>query len=87
MIEGGAAEGWLSLGGGKVTIAAEGGDVVYAIERPPGHYCCHCDAKLDGEHQARAHVASNHKGKASPDEKHPAGYRKDNFYSCVKEGD
>ncbi len=63
-VESGAAEGWLSLGDGKITIktAPDLPDLVYAIERPPGHYCCECDAPLDDEHSARRHVLVEHAG-------------------------
>lgn len=60
----GAAEGWLSLGDGKITIKTKDDlpDLVYAIERAPGHYCCECGSLLDDEHSARRHVLIEHAG-------------------------
>lgn len=85
LVEGGAAEGWLSVANGKITIHGENGDCVYAIKRPPGYYCCHCQKKLsDGAGQP--HVTANHKDVVSLDRRNPSGYRKDNFYYCTKEG-
>lgn len=62
VVEKGIAEGWLSVGGGKLTIktAVDDQDVVYKIDRGPGHYCCECHAPLDGEHSARRHVLEEH---------------------------
>jgi hypothetical protein len=94
-IDGGVREGWLSLGGGKLTVTpAEGDPVVYRIVRTPGHYCCHCDAPLSDAGQLRGgktlgtlHVEEKHGGAASPDPNNPAGYRRENHYTCVKEGE
>ena len=86
-IEGGVAEGWLALGGGKITITSDKGPVVYTIARAPGLYCCHCETKLDDSASAQKHVASAHKGASSPDPTNPAGYRQDNFYAAVKQGE
>lgn len=85
-IEGGVAEGWLSMGKGKVVLHGEDGDVVYRMERIPGYYCCHCGRKLDDGPGGQVHVAAAHKGTKSPDPSNPAGYRRDNFYACVREG-
>lgn len=38
ILNNGIAEGWISTAGGKITIKAEGGDVVYKILRAPGRY-------------------------------------------------
>lgn len=84
IIEQGVAEGWLSLGQGKITIKAEGGDVSYTIERAPGYYCCHCNEKLDDGTAGAAHVSEEHKDAESPDPGNPAGYRRDSFYACAK---
>lgn len=80
------AAGILSIGDGKITIktAPELPDVVYAIERAPGIYCCHCSAALGDSKEALTHVAMKHAGTESPDANNPAGYRKDNFYACKK---
>jgi hypothetical protein len=90
------ANGILSIGGGKLTFKTADGepDLVYRIVSPPGIYCCHCSASLGSEQEARTHVAEKHAGKKSPDLKpcgagisgNPAGYRQDNFYTCVLEG-
>lgn len=94
-INAGLVEGWLSMGGGKLTMTADDGEKVsYRIIRTPGIYCCHCDLKLGGHRDGNGpdnknaqtyleHVAT-HK-KASPDPNNPSGYRDDNFYCCVNE--
>lgn len=84
-IEGGSAEGWLSMTQGKVILHGSGGDVVYRIERAPGYYCCHCERKLDDGPGGRVHVETAHAGKASPDPSNPSGFRRDNFFACVRE--
>jgi len=84
-IDGGLAEGWLAIGGGKLTFTTDKGPVVYTIARQPGMYCCTCEQKLDDSRSAQMHVAA-HKG-ASPDPCNPAGYRVDNFYACMKATD
>jgi len=85
IIEGGVAEGWLSMGKGKLVIQGEDGAIVYRIARTPGHYCCHCQKAVDDGSGGQAHVAAAHAGKVSPDPSNPAGYRRDNFYACVRE--
>lgn len=63
LIERGAAEGWLSIGGGFITITTTPGepDMVFRIVRTPGRYCCFDDSKLEGsEREAREHVLDNH---------------------------
>lgn len=82
-IEGGAAEGWLSMAQGRITIHGADGDIVYVIARAPGMYCAHCEQKLDGAGEAKTHIDSRHGGDKSPDPLNPAGYRVDNFYACV----
>ncbi len=64
LVERGAAEGWLSLVDGKVVVktATDEADLVYAIKRAPGHYCCECERALDDEHSARRHVLEEHAG-------------------------
>lgn len=94
MVEGAREEGWLTLEADRIAIAAEDGPVVYRIERMPGRYCCHCDAKLDdddftnpgrpGEH-ARDHVATEHGDAPSPDPENKSGYRCIRYYDCVRE--
>ncbi len=93
-VTGGAAEGWLVLGDGKITIKSTDGDLVYVIKRQPGYYCCHCQKRLDdgsgqltpeGTFGSRRHVDALHKSKKSPDPNNPSGYRKDNYFACDKE--
>lgn len=74
-VQAGAAEGWLSLGDGKITIktAPDLDDLVYVIHRGPGHYCCECGIALDGQHPARQHVLLEHTGVEGKDAKAIAG--------------
>ena len=44
----------------------------------------HCSAKIEGEHEARVHVVSKHRGAVSPDKENPSGYSNQNYYSCSK---
>lgn len=95
-VEGGLAEGWLSMGGGKITFTpVHGHPVVYTIVRAPGIYCCHCEAKLggvgegatpEGAARMRKHVTDEHGEAGSLDPNNPAGYRQDNFYACINQG-
>lgn len=81
----GQTEHWLSLAADKITVHADGGDVVFAIKKWPGRYCCHCGEKLPDDQTgeaARAHVATVHAGKKSPDEQNPSGYVMRNYYDC-----
>jgi hypothetical protein len=84
-IEGGLGEGWLKIARGCVLIAGQDGEVAYRIVRPPGLYCCHCEKRLEDGGTAQAHVAATHDGVRSPDPGAPGGYRRDNYYDCVKE--
>ena len=85
ILERGVAEGWISMGEGKVVLRTIP-PTAYRILRTPGYYCCHCQKALDDGPAGQAHIAAAHPGKASPDASNPAGYRKDNFYACVREG-
>ena len=81
-----AAEGWLTLGRGKITIHAET-DVTWTITEEPGAYCDLCDARIgDGpattSEQAAprlAHVADCD-GSNDPSPENPAGYRVTDYY-------
>lgn len=96
-IEGGIAEGWLSMADRAITIHAEGGRITYRIERGPGYYCCYCGKKVDDSSGARAHIQAAHASRVaagdeeagtvppSPDPENPAGYRKNSYYDCVRE--
>lgn len=95
LIERGSAEGWLSMGQGKVTVHAEGGDVRYRIIRSPGYYCCHCGQQLEGDprigdgpeaaKKRLAHVQEKHRGQPSPDPENPSGYMGTTTLKGVKE--
>lgn len=84
----GLVRGYISMGNGRITIEAKPEKVVYRIIRTPGLYCCHCGRELERSQKsevAKAHIASEHSGVASPDKENPAGYRDDMFYACEKE--
>lgn len=96
LVNSGVAEGWITLGGGKLTIKAEPENLVYTILRGPGHYCCHCgqpitdaallvDREPSGARIPRGlvHVIEAHGQAKSPDPSNPSGYRKVNGYECV----
>lgn len=93
LVQKAAAEGWLTMGGGKITVHGQAGDVVYRIEAMPGYYCSHCDAEIVDANSmvnatlsvGRKHVLDAHKGAESPDDENPAGYCKINHFECVKE--
>lgn len=85
LVQGGISEGWLSLMKGRIVLHAEDGDHVFNILRGPGHYCCHCNSKLDGQVNARKHVAEDHEGDESPDRSNPSGYSRINHYEGLKE--
>ena len=78
----GFAEGWLSIGDGKITIKSSPSDVVYKIVAKPGLYCCFDNEPLDDEKSAREYVNQQYAAQESPDRNNPAGYRKDKFYLC-----
>ncbi len=90
LVEQGAAEGWLTLGDGRITLKTAGSldNVVYRIVRVPGHYCCHCGEKIEDDGrgtQAREHLAREHTDVRSPDPQNPSGWRRDAFYACELE--
>lgn len=62
VLDKGLAEGWLSMGQGKVTLHTPDDDRVYRIERRPGRYCCFCGEPQETEADARGHVHKQHKG-------------------------
>jgi hypothetical protein len=87
VIEQGVADGYFSLGGGKLTIKTADGqpDVVYKIVTPPGHYCCFDNKKLNDSREGAEYVKANFAGQASPDANNPSGWRRDNHYSLELE--
>lgn len=98
-VEEGLAQGWISVGGGKLTVhGSNDAELVYSILRTPGRYCCHCLEPLSGEKEAKAHVADKHAEAEteslddgnpaeteSPDKGNPAGYERINFYDLELE--
>jgi hypothetical protein len=84
IVERGATEGWLTLGGGSIKLDTKP-PLSYKIVRAPGLYCCHCAAKQGSSDEARVHIAKDHAGVPSPDKSNPAGYEHIHFYDCVKE--
>lgn len=87
LVAGAVAEGWMSLSRGKIIVHAQPEDLVYTIKRGPGVYCCFTGKKLDGQVEARAHVAKNFAGKPSPDKSNPGGYEVLHAYECVLDAD
>jgi len=91
LVEAAVADGWMTLGRGKLTVHGKPEDLVYTIKRGPGHYCCHCGERLPDAAAFVApkvtggmqHVAAVHAGEKSPDEGNPAGYCRLNHYECV----
>ena len=80
-----AAEGWATLGQGKIVFHTEPDEVVYAIVNPPGAYCCHCGDQLGGGNEiAQEHVAMAHPGEESPDAENPSGYKVVHFYGLER---
>lgn len=88
-IDRGIAQGWLSIGDGKISIRTDGDPLVFDIVRVPGHYSCYTGEKLNGQDEAMAHVAAHIASGADekPDKQHPAGYKKLAYYECVRESD
>lgn len=82
-IDRGIAEGWLSIGEGRISIKTDGEPLVFNIERVPGRYSCYDGCKLNGEAEAKAHVAAQDGD--SPDPAHPAGYCHQLYYQCIRE--
>jgi len=90
-VEAGLAQGFASVGDGKITLRAKPEDLVYTIKRGPGHYCCHCGVALPdasrivspGITAGMQQVAAMHEGKPSPDAGNPSGYLRLNEYQCV----
>lgn len=78
----GMQDGFLTMSKGEIIIHAQPKDLTYKIVRVPGYYCCHDDAPVANEREAREYIEKNHKGKECDDPNNPSGYRKDNFYHC-----
>jgi hypothetical protein len=86
IVERGIREGWIMLAKDKIVLDVRPEALVYTIKRGPGHYCCHCGVKQDGERESRIHILSVHKDVVSPDKRNPSGYCRINAYECVREG-
>ena len=89
LVKAAVAEGWMTLTKGRIVLHTKP-EVSYKIVRIPGRYCCFSGDKLPDDATgaaAQAHIASNHKGKKSPDKQNPSGYCMLNAYDCVKEVD
>jgi len=92
-LDGGAAEGWLSLGKGKIIIEGSNGSAIFKIVTTPGYFCCHCGEKLSGGSDGavqRLHLIEKHSdkdghAKPSPDPGNPSGWRLDLFYATELE--
>lgn len=85
LIDAAITEGWATLSKGQLILHVVPEDLVYAIKRVPGRYCCYCDTKLPDDatgELARSHVAREHAGAPSPDKQNPAGYCMVNAYEC-----
>jgi hypothetical protein len=88
LVEAGLAQGWVSMAKGQLILHTEDEDLTYTIVRPPGQYCCHCQADVGDDPSGQAgrdHVAQAHAGAASPDPANPAGFRMSHAYECVLE--
>jgi hypothetical protein len=85
-VEIGTREGWLRVRDGRIVLDVKPEALVYTIRRAPGRYCLHCGEKLLDDEKgalARAHVAQEHPGLASPDPSNPAGYEALHAFECV----
>ena len=82
IINRGAAEGWLSIVDGVITLKTHPDldDVKYRIMAPPGYYCCFDGEPLPDEKAAKRYVETHFKGKTSPSANYPAGYARHHFY-------
>jgi len=91
LVAAGLAEGWITLGKGKLVLHGKPEDLNYAVKRLPGYYCCHCRSALPdagtivapGVTAGMQHVADAHSEKESPDPGNPAGYCRINYFECV----
>ena len=82
----GAEEGWITLAEGNITLKTADGPIAFRVVRVPGLYCCHCGVAVHGSAAARAHIAAEHPGQASPDPENPSGYMVTHAYKGVQQG-
>lgn len=97
LVQKACAEGWMTLGQGKITIHGHNRELVYRILRGPGRYCCHCKQELvdagewaDAEKtktKGQVHVATQHPDTPSPDSNYPAGYDWILHFECELESE
>jgi len=94
-------DGWMALADGRITVRGVDKTLTYRIVRGPGYYCCYCGEPQPGAPEAKAHVTMHveapsnpswfrrlvggRKALELPDPQNPSGYRRDNFYECVRE--
>lgn len=78
-----AAEGWLTIAGDVLTIAAQNAKLVYKVTARPGYYCVHDGEPMPDAATARMYVAQKFAGVPSPDPGNPAGYGLRNHFECV----
>lgn len=83
LLEQGQNQGWLEDEGQTLRVFGENVTLAYDIVRRPGYYCCHCERAVGDSAAGREHVHSHHAGVSSPDANNPAGFRKDNFSTCI----
>jgi len=89
--------GLATLSKKDITLHTVDGDMVFHIDHGPGRVCLHCGEKLLSEEDkssypaghpklgeaARAHVAKQHEGVASPNPSFPAGYKFKHYYGTT----
>lgn len=78
------SSGLMSFSKGKIILHTKP-ELIYAVVRTPGFYCCHDNEKLSSELDAKTYTNNKFNGIKSPDDNNPVGYRKDNFFHCVQE--
>jgi hypothetical protein len=97
LVRNGVAGGFVTLGKGRLVLHVKPEDLVYAIKRVPGYYCCHCGvalpdagafvsvSHLPGVTVGMQHVADAHGKAKSPDPGNPSGYCRLNHYETTLE--
>lgn len=93
LVRAGVAEGFMTLGQGKLILHTVEGqpDLEYKILRAPGWYCCHCGQSLEnanaefapGVSYGTQHVLTQHPEMESPDRENPSGYERLNGYETA----
>lgn len=93
LVEGGIAQGWITLGQGKLVMHTPDGedDLEFTVERGPGYYSAFTHEPIaDANRVVSAgltlgmqFVQAKHPGEKSPDASNPSGYYRLNHYECV----